>query len=168
MEKSCSSTVSQCNVLEHRRHLSSFLAKSFSHGVDEQHSLIAVLMDSRITMLQCAADRRVIHEKLYYYLRYRNDVRYVFARIDWFEHKDRIVLSMLAAWKCLAQSRADEEPVDARHVKKRLVPCGICGSNIVKIGNRTNKLYLMPEKFTNRKYGSSLLEIVDSVELMTS
>jgi SHS2 domain-containing protein len=86
--------------------------------VDEQHSLIAVLMDSRITMLQCAADRRVIHEKLYYYLRYRNDVRYVFARIDWFEHKDRIVFSMLAAWKYLAQSRADEEPVDARHVKK--------------------------------------------------
>jgi hypothetical protein len=78
----------------------------FSHGVDEQHSLIAVLVDSRINMLQWSADRRVIQEKLSYYLRYRNDVRYVFARIGWFEHKDRIVLTLLAAWNYLAHGVA--------------------------------------------------------------
>jgi SHS2 domain-containing protein len=116
--KSWSSTVGRCKAPEHRRHVSLFLDSSSSHAEHEQRSVITILMDSRINMLLCAADRREIHELLYLYWRSNNDVRNVFARLDFFEHKDRIVLSMLAAWKYLAQSRADEEPVDARHIKK--------------------------------------------------
>jgi hypothetical protein len=69
-------------------------------------------------MLLSAADRCKVHEKLYFYLQLQKGMLPVFAHLDQFGHKDRIALSMLATWKNLAQSRADDDPVDVRHVKK--------------------------------------------------
>jgi hypothetical protein len=163
--KSCSSTVNQCNAPKHRHHVSLFLDRALSHDLAEKNSVITILFDKRVGMLQCAADRR---EMLFFYLRSKKDVRPVFARLDWIEHKDRIVLPMLAAWKYLAQSPADEEPVDARHVKKARTlrdmwlehrddwklhkQCVFDAGQVHLVGNMVRPF----------------LEIVDSVELMAS
>jgi hypothetical protein len=107
-----------CILPKHRRHLLHFLSSPSKHSIDERRNVISTFFEPRINLLQTNADRREVHEMLYFYLQSRQDVGPVFARLDWFEHKNRLVLSMLAAWKNLAQSRADDDPVDVRHVKK--------------------------------------------------
>jgi hypothetical protein len=108
--------------------------------------VISTFFEQRIKLLQSIADRREVHEMLYFYLQSQKGVAPVFARLDWFEHKDRITLSMRATWKNLAQSRADDDPVDTRFVK-RLALCWICGWSAAVIGSCTSNMYWMPAKF---------------------
>jgi hypothetical protein len=108
----------KCILPKHRQNLLRFLSSHSKHTIDERRSVISTFFEPRINLLQSAADRREIHEMLYFYLQSKQGAAPVFARLDWYEHKDRITLSMLAAWKNLAQSRADDDPVDVRHIKK--------------------------------------------------
>jgi hypothetical protein len=108
----------KCILPKHRRRVLRFLPNPSNHSIDERRSVISTFFEPRIDMLVSAADRRELHEMLYFYLQSKKGVVPVFARLDWFEHKDRLVLSMLAAWRNLAQSRADDDPVDVRHIKK--------------------------------------------------
>jgi hypothetical protein len=97
----------------------SFPEQCLLHSIDERRSFISTFFEPRIRMLLSAADRREMHEMLYFYLQSKKEgLRTVFARLDQFEHKDQIVLSLLAAWKHLAQSHANDVPVDVRHIKK--------------------------------------------------
>jgi hypothetical protein len=168
MEKSCSSTVSQCNAPKHRHHVSLFLDSTLSHRLAEKNSIITILFDKRVGMLQCAADRREMHEMLFFYLRSKKDVRPVFARLDWIEHKDRIFLPMLAAWKYLAQSHADEEPVDARHVKKARTLRDMWLEHRDDWKLHKQCVFDAGQVHLVGKLVRPFLEIVDSIKLMTT
>jgi hypothetical protein len=98
----------KCILPKHRQYVLHFLSSDSKHTNDERRMVISTFFEPRIKLLQSIADRREVHEMLYFYLQAQKGVAPVFARLDWFEHKDRITLSMLAAWKNLAQSRADD------------------------------------------------------------
>jgi hypothetical protein len=108
----------KCTLPNHRQHLLHFLSSPSEHSIDERRNVISTFFEPRIHMLASAVDRRAVREMLSVCWRWKQSVVPVFAHLDLLEHKNRIVLSMLAAWKYLAQSRADDDPVDARHVTK--------------------------------------------------
>jgi hypothetical protein len=76
----------------------------------------SVFLENRIDVLWSIVDQREIHSMLYFYLQSKKGVTHVFARLDWFEYKDRIMFVMLMPWK-LETAGKDEDPVDASLVK---------------------------------------------------
>jgi hypothetical protein len=104
-----------CFSRKHRENVASFLTSGSTQ--DDQALAAAQLFDDRISALVFDADKAQVQSLLYLYLRSKGAITLALAKLDRFEHTDRIVLSMLAAWKYLAMSRAGEDPVGAGSIK---------------------------------------------------
>jgi hypothetical protein len=67
-----------------------------------------MLFHDRVNGLLSESDKREVRAAVYLYLHAEESWKPALAMLDRFEYRDRIVLFMLAAWKHLAKSRADE------------------------------------------------------------
>jgi hypothetical protein len=104
-----------CYSPNHRKHVSSFLTSSPTQG--DRSLAAAQLFGDRISALVFDADKAQVQSLLYLYLQSKGAITPALVELDRFEYSDRIVLSMLAAWKYLAMSRAGEDPVDGGSIK---------------------------------------------------
>jgi hypothetical protein len=104
-----SSGSGECDKDYHQNYASRFLSNGGSHTRDERFLVVDEFFDSRIKSLMFEGDSLKVRGLLYPYLLAESDWKLAMVWLDWFERKDRIRLSMLAAWKCLAQARAGDE-----------------------------------------------------------
>jgi hypothetical protein len=111
----------QCDNEYHHCRVWAFVHTSSCHTRDERFLTVTHWLHPRVSQLTFEADQRKVYTLLYWYLHSQGPLLAAIDRLNWFEYTDRIVLLMLGAWKHLAQSLADEDWVDASHVKSGLM-----------------------------------------------
>jgi hypothetical protein len=158
----------KCMLTKHRRHVLRFLSSHSKHTIDERRSVISTFFEPRINLLQSTADRREVHEMLYFYLQSKQGVAPVFSRLDWFEHNDRIVLAMLAAWKYLSQACAGEDPVEDGSIKNVRMAWEMWLEHRDDWKSHKQTVFDAGQVHLVGMLVRPFLEMVDSVKLMTT
>jgi hypothetical protein len=107
----------RCSCKYHKHNVSQFLNGTAEHTQRERCLTFCWGLAPRMIKLVFKEDQDEVKPLLDGYFESKETLKSVMARLDWFEYTGRSALSMLAAWKHLAKSRADEDPVDVSHVK---------------------------------------------------